>query len=62
MDQSTFSGTSGRGNPDLMSSDSIRYEYEHSILPYEDDASRWDGQELQPGHRVSIMIRVSQYA
>ncbi|ORY28580.1 hypothetical protein BCR39DRAFT_468092, partial [Naematelia encephala] len=39
--------------------DTVRYEYEHSILPYEHEASVWDGKRLQPGHRVSIMVRVS---
>lgn len=34
----------------------VRYEYEHSILPYSDPACTG----LRPGHRVSIMIRVSR--
>lgn len=42
--------------------DTIRYEYEHSILPYGDEGSKWDGKDLDPGHRVSIMIRVSPCA
>lgn len=38
----------------------MRYEYEHSILPY-GKASNWDGGELEAGHRISIMVRVSHY-
>jgi hypothetical protein len=38
-----------------VSSDEVRYVYEHSILPYSADGSRG----LRSGHRVSIMIRVS---
>ncbi|WWC88142.1 uncharacterized protein L201_003047 [Kwoniella dendrophila CBS 6074] len=37
--------------------DSIRYNYEHSILPYDSEGSVWDGEQLKPGHRISIMIR-----
>ncbi|OXG21033.1 hypothetical protein C366_01586 [Cryptococcus neoformans Tu401-1] len=37
--------------------DSIRYEYEHSILPFDDPSSIWDGEKLESGHRISIMIR-----
>jgi len=36
--------------------DRVRYEYKHSVLPY-GDRSAWDGEELEAGHRVSIMIR-----
>ncbi|ORX34115.1 hypothetical protein BD324DRAFT_636673 [Kockovaella imperatae] len=35
----------------------LRYEYEHSILPYDSTDSNWDGRPLVPGHRVSVMIR-----
>ena len=38
--------------------DSIRYEYAHSILPYGDE-SVWNNTQLVPGHRVSLMVRVS---
>ncbi|WVQ65145.1 uncharacterized protein L199_003318 [Kwoniella botswanensis] len=37
--------------------DSIRYEYEHSILPYSSEGSVWNGEKLNQGHRISIMIR-----
>ncbi len=37
--------------------DKLRYEFDHSILSYED--SEWDGEKLGPGHRLSIMVRVS---
>ncbi|WVQ71110.1 hypothetical protein IAR50_000635 [Cryptococcus sp. DSM 104548] len=37
--------------------DSVRYNYEHSILPYDDDASIWNGERLEKGHRMSVMIR-----
>ncbi|OXG34879.1 hypothetical protein C359_06336 [Cryptococcus neoformans Bt120] len=37
--------------------DSIRYGYEHSILPFDDPSSIWDGEKLESGHRISIMIR-----
>ncbi|WVW80382.1 hypothetical protein I302_102363 [Kwoniella bestiolae CBS 10118] len=37
--------------------DSIRYEYEHSILPYSTEGSEWNGEKLNQGHRISIMIR-----
>ncbi|WVR05643.1 hypothetical protein IAU60_002665 [Kwoniella sp. DSM 27419] len=37
--------------------DSIRYQYEHSILPYSSQGSIWDGSRLDRGHRISIMIR-----
>ena len=36
--------------------DKMRYEYEHSILGY--DESEWEGRKLSPGHRLSFMIRV----
>lgn len=42
-----------------LQKDSVRYSYEHSILPYDHEGSVWDGRRLEPGHRVSIMIRVS---
>lgn len=35
----------------------MRYEYEHAILGY--DESSWEGTPLEPGHRLSIMVRVS---
>lgn len=38
--------------------DSIRYNYAHSILPYGPE-STWNDSPLVPGHRVSLMIRVS---
>ncbi|XAO23498.1 hypothetical protein I312_102276 [Cryptococcus bacillisporus CA1280] len=37
--------------------DLIRYGYEHSILPFDDPSSIWDGKKLEMGHRISIMIR-----
>ncbi|WRT65939.1 uncharacterized protein IL334_002890 [Kwoniella shivajii] len=37
--------------------DTVRYHYEHSILPYSSEGSVWDGKKLQSGHRISIMIR-----
>ncbi|OCF75219.1 hypothetical protein I204_04072 [Kwoniella mangroviensis CBS 8886] len=37
--------------------DSIRYKYEHSILPYSSEGTVWDGEDLNHGHRISIMIR-----
>lgn len=39
----------------------MRYEYEHSILPYGDEGSVWEDKALEPGHRVSVMIRVSAH-
>lgn len=36
--------------------DKLRYEYEHSILGY--DESEWDSKPLGWGHRLSMMIRV----
>ena len=66
MVQSTSSGTSFQcSSPrdykklSTYSSDAIRYGYEHSILPFDDPSSIWDGERLEPGHRISIMIRVS---
>jgi alkylated DNA repair protein alkB family protein 7 len=44
----------------LISRDSVRYEYDHSILSYEESGSAWSGKRLDPGNRVSIMIRVSE--
>ena len=41
---------------DTDTRDKLRYEYEHSILGYE--ASEWDGNALESGHRLSVMIRV----
>lgn len=38
--------------------DKMRYEYEHSILGY--DESAWAGRDLAPGHRLSVMIRVRE--
>lgn len=38
--------------------DSIRYDYAHSILPYGAE-SVWNDASIVPGHRVSLMIRVS---
>jgi hypothetical protein len=38
---------------------SVRYDYKHSILGYEDGGSQWGGNCLEKGHRVSVMIRVS---
>lgn len=37
----------------------MRYNYEHSILPYDDPDSHWDGKPLERGHRLSLMVRVS---
>ncbi|WWC68404.1 uncharacterized protein I206_102330 [Kwoniella pini CBS 10737] len=37
--------------------DSIRYNYEHSILPYSSAGSIWNDERLKEGHRISIMIR-----
>ncbi|KAK6907582.1 hypothetical protein I203_101580 [Kwoniella mangroviensis CBS 8507] len=37
--------------------DSIRYNYEHSILPYSSEGTVWNGEDLNQGHRISIMIR-----
>jgi hypothetical protein len=42
-----------------MTRDAIRYQYEHSILPYDDLGSVWEGEQLKAGHRVSVMVRVS---
>ncbi|KAK4686923.1 hypothetical protein P7C73_g3202, partial [Tremellales sp. Uapishka_1] len=39
-----------------LQKDSIRYGYKHSILPY-GSTSEWQGKQLEPGHRISIMIR-----
>lgn len=41
--------------------DNIRYKYDHSILPYEGDGSAWQGETIAPGHRISIMVRVSVF-
>lgn len=46
----------------LMRRDDIRYQYEHSILPYDDPVSVWEGEQLSAGHRVSVMVRVSLLA
>ncbi|KAL1405177.1 hypothetical protein Q8F55_008802 [Vanrija albida] len=40
-----------------MQKGSVRYQYKHSILPYDDAGSVWDGAALQPGHRISLMVR-----
>jgi alkylated DNA repair protein alkB family protein 7 len=42
-----------------MGRDSIRYGFKHSILPYNDQGSVWDGERLKEGHRLSLMVRVS---
>ncbi|KAH8090958.1 hypothetical protein HD553DRAFT_21475 [Filobasidium floriforme] len=40
--------------------DTVRYNYAHSILPYSSDRSvDAEGERLRPGHRISLMIRVS---
>ncbi|KAI9634459.1 uncharacterized protein MKK02DRAFT_16941 [Dioszegia hungarica] len=39
--------------------DTVRYQYDHSILPYDDTGSAWQGKKLEPGHRISLMVRVS---
>jgi hypothetical protein len=40
--------------------DTVRYNYAHSILPYSSDRSvDVEGERLRPGHRISLMIRVS---
>lgn len=58
-----FSGKSPKaGGMRLMGRDDIRYQYEHSILPYDDTGSVWDGEQLSAGHRVSVMVRVSLLA
>jgi hypothetical protein len=62
VDPSTFRGTSydkSQNSAPLTIRDSIRYQYEHSILSYEDEGSVWDGKRLEAGHRVSVMVRVS---
>lgn len=41
---------------------SVRYKYAHSILPYTHEDSQWDGQTLQSGHRISLMVRVGSVA
>ncbi|WVQ97189.1 hypothetical protein IAU59_004299 [Kwoniella sp. CBS 9459] len=40
-----------------LQKDTIRYGFEHSILPYSAEGSVWDGERLRAGHRISIMIR-----
>lgn len=50
---------SERGTADIAARDRIRYEYDHSILPYEGPESTWNAEQLRPGHRISIMVRVS---
>jgi hypothetical protein len=43
--------------------DTVRYNYAHSILPYSSDRSvNAEGERLRPGHRISLMIRVSLFS
>ena len=52
----------GRVRGDAVPSEpryAVRYTYEHSILPYDDPDSHWDGKPLERGHRLSLMVRVS---